>query len=288
MFSGSRRFGRYLRSLREARRLTLEDVERLSVHETEPVTRSLLSRLENGKARLSLLKLMSLARLYRVRLGSLAERLETDHELARVSEDGVPAGPSSTILDKARRAGLEGRLSLAMLLCERAAAIADQDGVARARAQLSLAQALSSAGRHRTARHVIEELSLERLPAGLRAQACLLLARNALALGQLLLAWGAYHALSRLRPPWPPDVETGAALLRAELLSSESNDEEALAAWLDALGAAQRADDITGEVRCQLRLASLQRARGASGEAMFWTRKALQRAQLRREPRLEA
>ena len=68
MVAGSKRFGSYIRALRESRRLTLEDVERLTMQEPEPVTRSLLSRLENGKARVSALKLMALSRLYRTRL----------------------------------------------------------------------------------------------------------------------------------------------------------------------------------------------------------------------------
>lgn len=77
-------FGRYLRILRERRKLSLEDVCSLSRTFPDPVTKGYLSRCENGKQRLAFAKMIALSRIYEVSAEVLVERLELDMELDRV------------------------------------------------------------------------------------------------------------------------------------------------------------------------------------------------------------
>lgn len=74
----TRRFGSYLRSVRENRRLSLDAVEELSTAYIERVTKSHLSRIENGQAVPSFTRLYTLSRIYGVPVAMLAERFEVD------------------------------------------------------------------------------------------------------------------------------------------------------------------------------------------------------------------
>ena len=80
---GTERFGTYLKSLRQDRRLTLERIEALTRDWPAPVTKSWLSRCEHAQTEAELGRLESLARIYRIRLGELAERFEIEQALAR-------------------------------------------------------------------------------------------------------------------------------------------------------------------------------------------------------------
>jgi len=272
LVAGSDRFGTFLRGLRRARRLTLEDVERATLSEPEPVTRSLLSRLENGKARISTLKLMALARLYRVRVALLAERLELEHQLAQI--DGVGRGAPATDELKSRvlEAGRAGRLHEALRLVE---ATHPAGSVAAREARLELARLLADDGQSHSALRMLQDVATEPLSARQRARACYFLSRTALDVGRTLLARGAFSALSALPRPWPEDVEAGAAMIEAELLESDGELERALDAWLSALDAARSVVHRSFEGTCLVRLASVERRRGSTRKALSWCRKAL-------------
>ena len=82
-------FGRYLRTLRERRNLSLNDVMSLSRAFPEPVDKGDLSRCENGRSRVAFSKLIALSRIYEVPAEVLVERMELDMELDRVG------GPST-------------------------------------------------------------------------------------------------------------------------------------------------------------------------------------------------
>ncbi len=74
-------FGYYLRSLRERRGLSLEEVATLTKDYPEPVSKAYLSRVEHGRNTVSFPRMIALARVYKVPLEVLAERLELDLEL---------------------------------------------------------------------------------------------------------------------------------------------------------------------------------------------------------------
>jgi len=77
-------FGRYLKTLRERRRLSLDDVLSLSKAFPEPVGKGYLSRCEHGGQRIAFSKLIALSRIYDVPSEVLVERMELDLELDRV------------------------------------------------------------------------------------------------------------------------------------------------------------------------------------------------------------
>jgi transcriptional regulator with XRE-family HTH domain len=75
---GSAAFGSYLRRLRETRRLSLDAVEELSAVFPEKVTKSHLSRIENGLALPTFPRLMAMSHIYGMPIASLAERYELE------------------------------------------------------------------------------------------------------------------------------------------------------------------------------------------------------------------
>ena len=75
---GSVAFGAYLKKLRETRRLSLDAVEELSATFPDKVTKSHLSRIENGLALPNFPRLMAMSHIYGVPIGSLAERYEIE------------------------------------------------------------------------------------------------------------------------------------------------------------------------------------------------------------------
>ncbi len=276
MVAGSKRFGSYIRALRESRRLTLEDVERLTLQEPEPVTRSLLSRLENGKARVSALKLMALSRLYRVRLGLLAERLELSHELARLEQEGLDQWPLDDLLARARQAGLAGEVARALLLYEQAEVRALESGSPRprARSRIGTARALAAAGRFHAARAILDDLMAETLAPEDRAWALFLVVRVAFGLGQPLLARAAHAALREVPRPWPAEIEAGASALNAQCLEADGQLDAALEAWLQAIDGARRGGELQLEAAGMAALAAIERRRGRLPQAVDWARRA--------------
>lgn len=277
MIEGNKRFGSYLRALREARRLTLEDVERLTLQEVEPVSRSLLSRLENGKARISALKLMALSRLYRIRLGMLAERMEIDHELERLEQEHIERWSTEEVLTQARQAGISGHIHRALLLYEHAEVRAMEGGDdprLRIRTRLGVARALAAGGRFRTARTVLDDILTEDLEHSERVWAFYLLARVSLHLNQALLARAAHLSLRQLPPPWPPEIEIAAQALEGDFLLAEGKSEAAREAWLTTLDTAHKNGDHLMQVQGMIRLAAIERTLGRFNPALEWIQKA--------------
>lgn len=77
-------FGQYLRTLRERRGLSLDDVAILSRSFADPVEKGYLSRCENGHQSLALSKMIALSRIYEVPSEVLVERLELDLEVEKL------------------------------------------------------------------------------------------------------------------------------------------------------------------------------------------------------------
>lgn len=80
----ARAFGRYLRTLRQRRGLSLQEVCSLSQAFAENVEKGYLSRCENGHQGPAFSKIIPLSRIYDVSGDVLLERLELDMELDRV------------------------------------------------------------------------------------------------------------------------------------------------------------------------------------------------------------
>ncbi|MDQ7005797.1 MAG: helix-turn-helix transcriptional regulator [Acidobacteriota bacterium] len=280
--NGRERFGTYLRALREARHLTLEEVERLTSNEVEPVTRSLLSRLENGKARVSTLKLLALARVYRVGLGQLAERLEIDCELALDDLEETACVAPQELLRRARQAVQHGQAYRALFLYEQAeiATLADPRGErAQMCARLGVAGAMLAAARYRNARSVLEALVAEPLCGEDRGRVLFLLSRCYLGLEQHLLAGAMIDSLHRLGGEVPADIAAQVVAVEAEIREWEGSLEPAKESWLLFLDHARCGGDYEGGVRAMVALAGIERRLGRESDASRWLRQARSRAE---------
>lgn len=110
-----RRFGRYLRTLREQRRLSLDIVEEMSTGYPERITKSHLSRIENGQAVPTFPRMFTLSQIYGIPVSSLAERFEI--ELIRgMTSPEIGAQPEDKLLDEAKALRESGRYREALLL----------------------------------------------------------------------------------------------------------------------------------------------------------------------------
>jgi tetratricopeptide (TPR) repeat protein len=74
-------FGKYLKILRDRRKLSLSDVVLLTKSYPEPVGKGYLSRVERGLARVGFSKMVALSRAYEVSLDALGEKLSLDLEV---------------------------------------------------------------------------------------------------------------------------------------------------------------------------------------------------------------
>ena len=92
-----RRFGQYLRGVREDRKLSLDAVEELTGGYPDPVTKSHLSRIENGAAVPSFGKMFALSHVYGVPIAALAERFEIDLLREVTGPESIPASPQDAL-----------------------------------------------------------------------------------------------------------------------------------------------------------------------------------------------
>ena len=112
-----KRFGRYLRKIREQRRLSLDAVEAMSLDLPGRVTKSHLSRIENGQAVPTFPRMFTLSRIYGVPVSHIAERFELCLKLGMFPP--VAASKSVTeVLDEAKRLRIGGRHTEALLFYE--------------------------------------------------------------------------------------------------------------------------------------------------------------------------
>jgi tetratricopeptide (TPR) repeat protein len=112
---GSRKFGDYLRRVRESRRLSLDAVEEMSASFPDRVTKSHLSRIENGLAYPTFTRLFALSRIYGVPIASIAERFDL-----ALQREMTPPGPTARTgpesLEEGRKLILAGRYVEALSL----------------------------------------------------------------------------------------------------------------------------------------------------------------------------
>ena len=103
----NREFGRYLRRIREDRRLSLDSVEEMTSGYPDRVTKSHLSRIENGSAVPSFGKLFALSQIYGVPISAMAERFELDLLRETQATDISASTPADALaqLDRLEMAG---------------------------------------------------------------------------------------------------------------------------------------------------------------------------------------
>jgi tetratricopeptide (TPR) repeat protein len=79
-------FGRYLKLVRERRKLSLEDVATLTKSYPEPINKGYLSRVERGLARVGFSKMVALSHAYDISLDVFGEKLALDLEVDRLKD----------------------------------------------------------------------------------------------------------------------------------------------------------------------------------------------------------
>jgi len=85
-------FGKYLKILRDRRKLSLSDVATLTKSYPEPVGKGYLSRVERGLARIGFSKMVALSRAYEVSLDAFGEKLSLDLEVDEMKNAPVTSG----------------------------------------------------------------------------------------------------------------------------------------------------------------------------------------------------
>lgn len=103
----NKEFGRYLRQVREDRKLSLDAVEEMTSGYPDRVTKSHLSRIENGSAVPSFGKLFALSQIYGVPISTMAERFEIDL-LRETQATDVTASTPAEVLSQLERLEMAG------------------------------------------------------------------------------------------------------------------------------------------------------------------------------------
>jgi tetratricopeptide (TPR) repeat protein len=111
------RFGMFLRRIREERRLSLDAVEEMSVGMPERVTKSHLSRIENGRAIPTFPRMFTLSQIYGIPVSFLAERFEICLKRGMFPQE-MFVRPVDEIRAEARRLRTAGRHAEALVLYE--------------------------------------------------------------------------------------------------------------------------------------------------------------------------
>ena len=163
--SEAERFGTFLRKVRERKKLSLDAVEEISAVYSERLTKSHLSRIENGLAEPSVRKLFALSQIYDMPLTSMAERFEIDlqREQYRVDVTGTSPEEIHVEVSKLKEEGryIEALLALTAAVDEIApAGPTIDDDLARwvRRFRLGIADCLIHLGRYEAAKRETEEL----------------------------------------------------------------------------------------------------------------------------------
>jgi len=158
-------FGRYLKTLRERRGLTLPGAATLSSSCTKPLDKGTLSRLERGKQRPAVSTLIPICHIYMVSADALVERLELDTEVARAGAPETDGIEATDLLRLGRSALVQhGRKWDAYVYFREAVRRDPGTEHERTAAAVNLATAIRSLGKNRLALHELREL--ERSGAG--------------------------------------------------------------------------------------------------------------------------
>ena len=152
-----KRLGGYLRVLREGQKLSLDAVEEMSVGYPERITKSHLSRIENGQAMPSFSRMFTLSQIYGIPVASLAEQFEVDLIRGMTPSDFVHK-TDEDILAEAAKLRVAGRYRKALqfygVLLDRT----DDEGAGLNQLRLHRVNCLVLLGRYHAAKEECELL----------------------------------------------------------------------------------------------------------------------------------
>ena len=116
----NRHFGQYLRRIREDRNLSLDAVEEMTLGYPEPVTKSHLSRIENGRAVPTFPRMFALSQVYGVPISSMAERFESDLKSVDESLLELDFAHMDAVFERLQQLRQEGRYDVILRMVEAA------------------------------------------------------------------------------------------------------------------------------------------------------------------------
>jgi tetratricopeptide (TPR) repeat protein len=271
---GTRRFGTFLRGIREGRRLSLDSVEEMSTAFPEPITKSHLSRIENGQAIPSFPRLFALSRIYGVPIASLAERFEMDlvRKLAPVD---VGTRSDAEALEEGRRLIFAGRhldaLALIGTVLERGgrAGEATEGADVLCDLKLCLIDCLLHLGHFETAKSDAEKILGEPgLTPPQRTRALQMLVLASFRMGRLQVAMMALeHARRSAEGIAAPRLWAHMEAVRGNILVAMDNPGDALEAYRDALQRYEQIPDPFEACKTRLNMASALLDAGGHDEA---------------------
>jgi tetratricopeptide (TPR) repeat protein len=240
---GNKKFGDYLRRVRESRRMSLDAVEEMSAAFPDRVTKSHLSRIENGLAYPTFTRLFALSRIYGVPIASIAERFD----LALQREMTPPEATARTgpeTLEEGKKLILAGRyveaLSLFSVALDRRGGEAKGDPEPRETLDLRLfyVDCLVHLARYEFAKTEAEEILSHRVLSDVqRLMALQLFVICCYRLGRYTVAMMALDEVERRRASSEAPREIWAALeaIRGNVLQATGRVQESLAAHQRAL-----------------------------------------------------
>jgi tetratricopeptide (TPR) repeat protein len=239
----SKQFGYYLRQVREDRKLSLDAVEEMTLSFPGRVTKSHLSRIENGQAEPTFPRMFALSQVYGIPISSLAERFEVD--LRREMTPGrliTVALPQ--IVGEASNLMLAGRYEEALARYEIAlerfpdSDNSNPDVPSLAHLRLRRAGCLIKLSRFASAKDECEDvLNSQDLPDEERVRAMHLFTESCFNLGKYTIAMMAVgqleHEVEKL--PAASPLRAHFASLRGNLLASLGKAKEAAVSFRDAI-----------------------------------------------------
>lgn len=236
------RFGSYLRQVRESRKLSLDAVEEMAVGYADRITKSHLSRIENGHAEPTFRRMYALSQIYGVPVTMFAERFEMELLLEDFDEDGK-TGPTQS-LDAARHLEVEGRFLEALKIYDSILAGREADSApdpARtARLRLRKARCLLKLERFRLAKEECESILDDATLAGRhRAEGFYSLGIACFRLGRMSIAKLALDKAASIASDLEDADRILAAIMntRGNIAATLGQFDEALRSYDSALGA---------------------------------------------------
>lgn len=251
-----KRFGTYLRKVREERRLSLDAVEEMSLGLTERVTKSHLSRIENGQAIPTFPRMFTLSQIYGIPVSFLAERFEISLKQGMFPRD-IASRPVDEIRAEALALRRSGRHAEALLLYE--ALLERPDEVPVVEIRLECINCLTKLSREATAKEECEKLlsspalSTEQLIVALHyfAMCCYRLGKFTVAMMAIDRAEGELPGLEK-----PERLSAHLGALKGNLLYITRRHGEAAEAFVRAYQMFEKLPDKFEACRTRLNVAS--------------------------------
>jgi len=282
----NRDFGRYLRKIREERRLSLDAVEEMTSGYPDRVTKSHLSRIENGSAVPSFGKLFALSQIYGVPISAMAERFEIDLLRETQATDVSSSTPAEVLaqLDRLEMAGSyqeEVALASAMLdAIGNAGVPAEPEQIVALR--IYRIDALAHLERYEMAKVQCEELLSEALPTRrqkLQALLCFVICCYRLkryTIAEMALVTASDELASAEHPT---ELHATVMATRAVVQTALGQLEEAIETYKNAISLYLQVPQPFEVCRAQLNLAQTLILLGEAEKALPYLRSALKNAE---------